>query len=114
MTIQKHVSKKELVTNAYLNALIFFWRYSGTDTEAELRCKTLFEQYADILWEVGDKFEGNDFLSPEDQVYVVDDLDKLYYEIRDIDPSSDTLWLMCPAIDMIDDLEPTAVRTCRR
>lgn len=113
MTIRSQVSKKDLATNAYLNALIYFWTNSDTVTENGQKCKAMFDDYADIFWEIGDRFEGNEFSSPENQTVVVDDLDKLYYAIAELDPASDTLLLMCPAIDMLDDVEPT-VRKCRR
>lgn len=113
MTITSHVTKKDIATNAYLNALIYFWTNSDTETESGQKCKAMFEDYADVLWEIGERFEGNEFSSPGNQEFVVDDLDKLYYVIGELDPASDTLLLMCPAIDMLDDVEPTA-RKCRR
>lgn len=107
MITLRHVSKKEIATDAYMNALIFFWLNSDRETETGKKCQALFEDYVDILWEIDARFEGNDFSNPESQEYVVNDLDKLYYAITDIDPSSDTLLLMCPAIDMLYDIKPT-------
>lgn len=102
-TDSKNSSKKiELIKDAYLEIIMFFWEHTGDDTPIGEKAKEWFNAYHDSVIEIEDRFQGNDFKSAEDSQDIEDELDFLYYRISDIDPTSPVLWSVHLVLEMIE------------
>lgn len=105
MTLKQNTKKIDIIRDAYLDVVLFFWRHTDDIEPLGEKAKQYFNDFHDCFKEVEARFEGDDFKSEADRDAVADELEKLYYMIADIDPASPTLYLINPVIEMIENDE---------
>jgi hypothetical protein len=105
MTSRQDTKKIDIIQDAYLNIVIFFWNHIDDIEPLGEKAKEYFDTYHDSFKEVEARFKDGDFKSEADRDAVADELEQLYYAIVDIDPSSPVLRIVNPVIGMIENDE---------
>lgn len=112
MTLRQDTKKIDIIRDAYLNVVIFFWNNIDDDNPLGEKSREYFNEYHDSFKEVEDRFERGDFKSDADRDAVADELERLYYAMVHIDPSSPVIQLVNIVIEMIENDENEV--TCPR